>query len=711
MIEGTVGIRKQDGALEGVGGVCVSNGREVVQTEADGSYRLPRQPEDRFVFVTVPAGYEAAVSFYVDLTQSESFDFELRENLESQASEFSFVQVTDIHMSLEGRSITADLVADLDQIHQEVGDQVRFIVATGDLTNRGKPEEFKAYTEAVATSRLPIYHCIGNHDDNDPDALGDHFMDVLGPTYYTFDYGPVHFVAYDGVRHSWPGPDHQADWLRADLDLHRGRAVVFLVHFPWGISFYQTFREDEIIASLSGHWHCTRVFQDGGTVHYNSPTLCFGGIDQSPRAYRLCTFRDGRLETEVRALDHTGAFSGISYRADAANRVGEVIRWDGETPEPGEDWPLFHGDAGRTGAIASGPVPPLTSAWKAGTGGGLHCGSPVMADGQVVIGTQDEDRPNSGSLVALDAREGALRWRYEAGGSIKLAPAFEDGRVFAVTVTGQVMALDAADGTGLWTYQLGDFSERWVYMAPLAWKGRLYVGMSSHFVALDQDTGTVVWMRDDLGKTDWIASFPSPAAWDAYVVIGFYGQPTNLVVVDAATGRTVWANDEDKSFRVTASPVVGADGTIYAVSGRTQVRAFEAETGRVEWDASLDQTRCMATPALAEDRLFVPSGDGVLHALDTASGQVLWTWEVGESLASYTPYVRGGHGALVSPVVVGQTVYVGAADGVLYALDIETGQAVWQHDFGVPTLSSPAVSGSGLWTGTCDGFVHAFSGA
>ena len=53
------------------------------------------------------------------------------------------------------------------------------------------------------------------------------------------------------------------------------------------------------------------------------------------------------------------------------------------------------------------------------------------------------------------------------------------------------MALDAKDGVPVWTYQLGDFSERWVYMSPLAREGRLYVGMSSHFVALDQDTGSV----------------------------------------------------------------------------------------------------------------------------------------------------------------------------------------------------------------------------
>ena len=57
-----------------------------------------------------------------------------------------------------------------------------------------------------------------------------------------------------------------------------------------------------------------------------------------------------------------------------------------------------------------------------------------------------------------------------------------------------------------------------------------------------------------------------------------------------------------------------------------------------------------------------------------------------------------------------RTVYAGSGDGVLYALDGETGREVWRYDLGVPTLSSPALSGTGLWTGACDGFVYAFSG-
>jgi hypothetical protein len=158
MIHGTVKVRSQNGDLAGIENVCVSNGREIVRTGADGVYALPQQPEDRFVFVTVPSGYAAIGHFYIDLTTSDGFDFELEENAERNVAEFAFVQVTDIHMSVGGRSVTSDLIEDLAEIDRQVGDRVLFIAATGDLTNLGTQAEFAAYVEAVKTSRLPIYH-------------------------------------------------------------------------------------------------------------------------------------------------------------------------------------------------------------------------------------------------------------------------------------------------------------------------------------------------------------------------------------------------------------------------------------------------------------------------------------------------------------------------------------------------------------------------
>ena len=704
-IEGS--IRTEEG--NGVADVCVSNGREVVQTDIHGQYKLPRRPEDRFVFITVPSRYVAADSFYIDLKKADGFDFVLKHHPESERTSFAFVQITDMHISVERRAFASHLEEDLAQIHREVGDRARFIVASGDLTAGGQWEEYEAYFQAITTSRLPVYNAPGNHDD-DTEVQGVNFMDFLGPLYYSFDYGPLHFIVYDGEGDLRRDGAHQDLWMRADLEMQPpSKPVVIINHFPWGSEFYDQWKSYPIIATLSGHWHSSRLYVDGGIVHYNTPSLGFGGIDQSPRAYRLFTYEQGRLKTESRALVPSGIFSGISFRPHPDNLPGVVQRFGATNPAPDEEWPLFHGNARRTGIAATGPQPPLSLAWRAGSGGAIHMASPVVAEGSIFQSTKNEDALSGNGLVALDAREGALRWRHSTDTSIKRAPAYCDGRLFAVTTTGQVLALTGGNGRPQWTYQLGDASQRWVYSSPLTGSGRVYIGVSSHFVALGQESGDVIWHREDFGPNDFLPSYTSPAAYGEYIVVAFYSQPINLTVLEAATGKTVWAKAEGKPYHMYSTPVVGEDGTVYTISGGA-VRAFDLETGELEWEVPLTPNRIHATPALAGGRLFVATGAGRLHALDTRSGMEVWRWEAGEHRALFTPYVRQGGVTLASPVA-SDYLYVGAADGYLYALDAATGTCVWRHNLEVPLAAAPAISGSGLWVGGCDGFVYAFSRA
>src|SRR5690606_23794198 len=118
--------------------------------------------------------------------------------------------------------------------------------------------------------------------------------------------------------------------------------TVFLNHFPLGTRFYGDLAGFPIIATLSGHWHSSRVYQEGDTVHYNTPTLCFGGIDQSPRGYRLCSYRNGALRTEWRALGVKGDFKGIGARPHPENVAGRVTLLGGAAPRAAAGgWPLF----------------------------------------------------------------------------------------------------------------------------------------------------------------------------------------------------------------------------------------------------------------------------------------------------------------------------------------------------------------------------------
>ena len=685
-------------------GVSVSNGREISQTDSRGRYQLPWYSETRFVFVTVPAGYVTANRFYFDLNTADNLDFVLRHHPESKNTSFSFVQITDLHITVNDHAF---LEQDLAQIHREVGDTAHFIVASGDLTDGGQREEYNTYLEAIAKSELPVYHAVGNHDDR-ADKWGTNFMDALGPMYYSFDYGPLHFVVYDGRRRLRTDDTDQEHWMRADLELQPSdKPVVIVNHYPWGSEFYDQWKAYPLIATLSGHWHSTRLFAVGQIVHYNTPSLGFGGSDQSPRAYRLFSYGCGKLKAESRALVASGIFSGISFRASPDNVAGSVHRFKTSHPEPGADWPLFHGNARRTGSAGIGPHPPLTLAWRAGTGGAIHMAAPVVAEGLVFQSTKNEDALPGNGLAALDAREGTLRWRHSTDAAVKRAPTYCEGRLFLATTTGSVQRLSAATGEQKWSYELGNRSQIWVYTTPLAMFGRVYIGANSRFVALDQESGDVLWRRDDVVSDDFPPCTNSPAACDGYIVVAFYGQPINLTVLDAATGKTVWTKAEGRPYDIYSTPVIDEDGTIYTVSANA-VRAYDLKTGALAWEAPFTLNRIRATPALAEGRLFVCTGNGMLHTLEATSGRELWKWSACGNAPLFTPYAREGGVTLASPVVAGNCVYVAAANGYLYALDTSSGTCVWKHNLRVPLAAPPAISGNGLWVGGCDGFVYAF---
>lgn len=63
-----------------------------------------------------------------------------------------------------------------------------------------------------------------------------------------------------------------------------------------------------------------------------------------------------------------------------------------------------------------------------------------------------------------------------------------------------------------------------------------------------------------------------------------------------------------------------------------------------------------------------------------------------------------------SPVVAGQTVYVGSGDGKLYAIDLERGTERWSFDAGSPIASSPAVAGGVVFIATRNGALIAIAG-
>jgi outer membrane protein assembly factor BamB len=95
-----------------------------------------------------------------------------------------------------------------------------------------------------------------------------------------------------------------------------------------------------------------------------------------------------------------------------------------------------------------------------------------------------------------------------------------------------------------------------------------------------------------------------------------------------------------------------------------------------------------ATPTVAYGRVFIGNADGTVYAFGASSGDLLWARGVGTYV--YT-----------AAAVWRKAVYVGTWDGVFFALDARTGDVRWRFDAPAAITGAPTVLAGLVYFATC----------
>jgi outer membrane protein assembly factor BamB len=178
------------------------------------------------------------------------------------------------------------------------------------------------------------------------------------------------------------------------------------------------------------------------------------------------------------------------------------------------------------------------------------------------------------------------------------------------------------------------------------------------------------------------------------------------VALDPATGAEKWRHDLDIPLR--GAPAF-ANGKVYVVTQDNQLVALSADKGTQLWDAVAIVENAgllgAAPPAIADDTLVIGYSSGELNAIKTDTGQVTWQDNLARTarltaLASLTDIDA-------SPVIDRGRVFAIGHGGRMVALDLATGERVWERSLG--GVSTPWVAGDFLFTVTTDGEVVALT--
>ncbi len=134
--------------------------------------------------------------------------------------------------------------------------------------------------------------------------------------------------------------------------------------------------------------------------------------------------------------------------------------------------------------------------------------------------------------------------------------------------------------------------------------------------------------------------------------------------------------------------------TMFQDDSRQFVVALNAADGKEIWrtPAAPMYVNAMgngprATPAVAGDRVFAFTGEGILGAFKSSDGKQLWSVDVPKSLGG----APAEYGVSCSPIVVGDTVivYTGAETAAIAAFQTATGKVAWKSGAGKSGYSSP----------------------
>jgi len=254
----------------GIEDVSVSNGIDVVRTNSEGEYTI-NLPEESILFISKPAGYNVAVDennlpqfFYIhypngtpavakwkwDVIQPtgslpENINFPLTES--KIYKKFNAMAFADPQAKTEEQQdgVREDVVNDL------MGNpfDAHFAITAGDVVF-DTLSLYERQNRMFAKIGIPMWNVPGNHDlnflsPNDKYATQT-FMNVFGPTYYSFDYGEIHVVALNNVQYKGDGQgkydnskyrgyvsEEQLEWMRNDLQyVSEDKLIVIVTHIP-----------------------------------------------------------------------------------------------------------------------------------------------------------------------------------------------------------------------------------------------------------------------------------------------------------------------------------------------------------------------------------------------------------------------------------------------------------------------------------------------
>jgi outer membrane protein assembly factor BamB len=598
-----------------------------------------------------------------------------------------FAWLSDTHVGSDRGA--ADLRASVADINKQ--GNLAFVLVTGDVTEMGLYRNFREAKDILDGLRVPYHIIPGNHDTKWSDSGGSDFRRLWGDDRFAFESGGFRFIGMPQGPVMKMGDGHWAPqdvrWLGERLG-EAGAAVkptIFVTHYPIdaGIAnWYVVLDKLKTVptaAVLVGHGHANRVLDFEGLTGIMGRAN-IGTKDAAP-GYTIVEFGAKAITFAERTAGKTRA----PWHRIALEKGGLPVVPRGRAAGSGKPAAA----PPRPDFGVNGLYPDVRVRWRFDAGWTIASSAAVSGD-TVVFGDA------SGSVRAVRIADGSIAWEYKTDDPVFSTPAVGGGRVVFGGTDGAVYAVDARTGTLAWKVQTGGP----IVASPSVVDGIVYIGSNDHvFRAIRLGTGALVWSQD--GIDGFIEAKPLVAG--GMVVFGAWDG--RLYALEAKTGRMAWTwqGEQTSPFYAPAAcwPVAAA-GRVFIVAPDRMMTAIELATGRELWGT--DNLTVRESIGLSEDakRVYVRAVENVIAAVDPEADDQKIIWETdagfGQDISSAQLVEKDG------------VLFYGTKNGLLLALDGATGAVKWKHRVGVALLNTVTpISGREVVVTDHDGHVSLVS--
>jgi outer membrane protein assembly factor BamB len=300
----------------------------------------------------------------------------------------------------------------------------------------------------------------------------------------------------------------------------------------------------------------------------------------------------------------------------------------------------------------------------------------------------DAARSGRGPALGLPVQE---LWRAKLDGSLYSSPAVAEGLVVLGSSDRRVSAYDLASGTLRWRQELPD---RVWGSGPAIDGGRVFIGCVDGCVhALSLQDGALqasycAQRKGYFGERPDVLS--SPLVVDGRL---FFGSDNHDIYGwDLQGRRDLWRVATGDILHDNSAAACG--GRVYFPSRDGALYAMDAADGTLRW--RFERKKAFnSIPTCDAQSVYIGNADGAFYALRAEDGVLRWSFQTRRGIMSSA--ALGPDGSVV----------FGSADGKVYSLDAATGRERWSHKTGDLVLASPLITGALVWVGSYDDNFYA----